>query len=47
MGNEHKFRGWHMVAVLWVLYLINMGFPLYGGTVIVNAMRTRIFPWTG
>lgn len=34
MGNEQKFYGWKLVGALWFLYLLNMGFPLYGGAVI-------------
>lgn len=34
MGNEQKFYGWKLVGALWCLYLLNMGFPLYGGAVI-------------
>jgi MFS family permease len=47
MNNHRNFHGWHMVAVLWVLYFINMGFPWYGGTVIVNAMRDNDIPMDG
>jgi MFS family permease len=36
-----------MVALLWLIYLINMGFPLYGGTVIINAMREKDIPMSG
>lgn len=44
MGDERKFHGWYMVAVLWLLYLINMGFPLYGGNVIAKAMSAKDIP---
>src|SRR3981189_1930486 len=27
------FYGWKLVFILWVLYFLNMGFPLYGGPV--------------
>ena len=33
MGNDQKFYGWKLVGALWFLYLLNMGFPLYGGGV--------------
>lgn len=42
MGNEQKFYGWKLVGVLWVLYLLNMGFPLYGGAVINSYMMKEI-----
>jgi MFS family permease len=42
MANEQKFYGWNMVAVLWVVYLINLGFPLYGGAVINSFMLKDI-----
>lgn len=38
MGNQQKFYGWKLVGALWFLYLLNMGFPLYGGTVINTYM---------
>ena len=34
MGSEQKFYGWKLVGALWIIYLINLGFPLYGGAVI-------------
>lgn len=42
MGNEQKFYGWKLVGALWVLYLLNMGFPLYGGAVINSYMMKEI-----
>ncbi|WP_434133285.1 MFS transporter [Sporomusa sphaeroides] len=42
MGNEQKFYGWKLVGVLWTLYLLNMGFPLYGGAVINSFMLKEI-----
>lgn len=42
MGNEQKFYGWKLVGVLWALYLLNMGFPLYGGAVINSYMMKEI-----
>ncbi|EGO62328.1 MFS transporter [Acetonema longum] len=42
MGNGQKFYGWKLVGVLWTLYLLNMGFPLYGGTVINSFMLKEI-----
>lgn len=34
MGDRQNFYGWKLVGALWFLYLLNMGFPLYGGAVI-------------
>jgi MFS family permease len=34
LARESKFYGWSLVGVLWILYLINVGFPYYGGGVI-------------
>jgi Sugar phosphate permease len=34
VSNEQKFYGWKLAGALWVVYLINLGFPLYGGAVI-------------
>ena len=42
MGNEQKFYGWKLVGALWFLYLLNMGFPLYGGAVINTYMMKEI-----
>ena len=37
--NEHQsFYGWKLVGALWFIYLLNMGFPLYGGAVINTYM---------
>lgn len=38
MGNQQKFYGWKLCGALWFLYLLNMGFPLYGGAVINTYM---------
>ncbi len=42
MGNERKFYGWNMVGALWMTYLLNMGFVLYGGVVIHTYMMKEI-----
>ena len=42
MENEQKFYGWKLVGALWFLYLLNMGFPLYGGAVINSYMMKEI-----
>jgi MFS family permease len=34
--NKPGFYGWNLVAVLFCLDFINMGFPYYGGSVIIN-----------
>ena len=41
MGNG-SFYGWKLVGALWFLYLLNMGFPLYGGVVINTYMMKEI-----
>jgi MFS family permease len=38
MLAEEGFYGWKLVAVLWSLDFLNMGFPFYGGTVINTYM---------
>lgn len=43
MSNEQTFYGWKLVGVLWLIYLLNMGFPLYGGAVI-NSVMLRDIP---
>jgi MFS family permease len=34
--KKPEFYGWNLVAVLFALDFINMGFPYYGGSVIIN-----------
>ena len=36
MPKKPEFYGWNLVAVLFCLDFINMGFPYYGGSVIIN-----------
>lgn len=42
MENNQDFYGWKLLGVLWFLYLINMGFPLYGGIIANVAMMKDI-----
>ena len=42
MGSEQKFYGWKLVGVLWTVYLLNMGFPLYAGAIINSYMLKDI-----
>jgi MFS family permease len=42
MNNKLAFYGWKLVAVLWFLDFLNMGFPLYGGAVINTYMLKEI-----
>lgn len=42
-----KFYGWNLVAVLFCLDFINMGFPYYGGSVIINDFMTRDIHMSG
>lgn len=42
MGNQQGFYGWKLVGALWFIYLLNMGFPLYGGAVINTYMMKEI-----
>lgn len=41
-GANQGFYGWKLVAGLWALYFLNMGFPLYGGAVINTYMLKQI-----
>lgn len=38
MPDKPKFYGWKLVAVLFILDFINMGFPYYGGSIINSYM---------
>ncbi|HUC53897.1 MAG TPA: MFS transporter [Candidatus Cybelea sp.] len=40
MTSVGGFYGWRLVFTLWLLDFLNMGFPLYGGTVINTYMYT-------
>jgi MFS family permease len=42
MTNKVSFYGWKLVAALWFLDFLNMGFPLYGGAVINTYMLKEI-----
>jgi MFS family permease len=42
MNKRREFYGWKLVAVLWLLDFMNMGFPLYGGAVINTYMLKEI-----
>src|SRR3984893_920307 len=42
MTDKVAFYGWNLVAVLWFLDFLNMGFPLYGGAVINTYMLKEI-----
>jgi len=42
MTNTKSFYGWKLVATLWLLDFLNMGFPLYGGAVINTYMLKDI-----
>src|SRR6266852_3985979 len=42
VSKSQSFYGWKLVAVLWVLDFLNMGFPLYGGAVINTYMLKQI-----
>ena len=42
MTIRREFYGWRLVAVLWLLDFMNMGFPLYGGAVINTYMLKEI-----
>lgn len=42
MSRRKKFYGWTLLAVLFSLDFVNMGFPVYGGTVINSYMLRQI-----
>jgi|WetSurMetagenome_2_1015567.scaffolds.fasta_scaffold15233_1 MFS family permease len=43
MAEEKRdFYGWKLVSVLWFLDLLNLGFPLYGGSIINTYMLKEI-----
>jgi MFS family permease len=42
VSKAQSFYGWKLVAALWLLDFLNMGFPLYGGAVINTYMLKQI-----
>jgi len=42
MTETKGFYGWKLVGVVWTIYFLNMGFGLYGGTVINPIMLKEI-----
>jgi hypothetical protein len=42
MTDKQSFYGWKLVGVLFLQDFLNMGFPLYGGTVINTYMLKEI-----
>lgn len=42
MENHKQFWGWRVLGVVWLVYFLNMGFGLYGGTVLNPAMMKDI-----
>lgn len=42
MRRQQAFYGWTLLAVLFALDFVNMGFPVYGGTVINSYMLRQI-----
>jgi MFS family permease len=42
VGDKPRFYGWYLLAVLFALDFINMGFPYYGGAVINGYMIRQI-----
>jgi MFS family permease len=42
VSRPQKFYGWKLVAVLWLLDFLNMGFPYFGGAVIHTYMLKQI-----
>jgi len=39
VSNKREFYGWKLLAVLFAIDFMNMGFPYYGGSVIGNYMQ--------
>ena len=42
MSGKRKFYGWKLVAALFAVYFLNMGFPYFGGAVINTYMLKKI-----
>jgi MFS family permease len=42
MSSKREFYGWKLVAALFAVYFLNMGFPYFGGAVINTYMLKKI-----
>src|SRR5713101_9674401 len=42
MSGKRDFYGWKLVAALFAVYFLNMGFPYFGGAVINTYMLKKI-----
>lgn len=42
MVQKNSFYGWNLVGVLWLIYLINIGFVFYGSNVINTSMMQEL-----
>ncbi len=42
MVHKKSFYGWHLVGVLWLIYLVNIGFVFYGSNVINTSMTQEL-----
>jgi MFS family permease len=42
LNPKHNFYGWTMLAALWCIVFLNLGFPAYGPSVINNAMAKAL-----
>ena len=42
MAEPAKFYGWKLLAVLWLILVMNLSFPLYGGSVINAYMASDL-----
>lgn len=47
MSNENssgtrRFYGWTIVVSLWIIYFLNVGFPMYGGQTVNTFMADEM-----
>lgn len=41
-SSNRRFYGWTIVASLWVIYFLNVGFPMYGGQTVNTFMSDEM-----
>ena len=41
-AGTKRFYGWVVVASLWVIYFLNVGFPMYGGQTVNTFMADEM-----
>ena len=41
-SEKKRFYGWTIVVSLWIIYFLNVGFPMYGGQTVNTFMADEM-----